>query len=61
MRNDLMAKQIKVDPGVGAASFRAAEHPAVERARGRQVMDRKSNVKRIHFFFSSFSDAELMQ
>ena len=39
VRRDLVAEEIEVDPGIGAASLGAAEDVAVEPARGREIPD----------------------
>jgi hypothetical protein len=48
MRDQLVAEEIEIHPGIGAASFRAAQQLAVEGARGSQVMHRYGKVKRLH-------------
>ena len=45
MRHELMTKEIEVDPLLAAAPFRAAEEPAVERARRGQVVNRHGEVE----------------
>jgi hypothetical protein len=45
MRYDLMPEKIEVDPGIGAATFRAAKNLAIEVARRLEIVDRKSNMK----------------
>jgi hypothetical protein len=37
-QRDLVAEEVEVDPAVGAAALAAAEHAAVERARGLQIV-----------------------
>ena len=46
MGDDLVAEEIEIDPAVGAASFPAAEHAAVEGARGGKIVDREGEVER---------------
>jgi uncharacterized protein with PQ loop repeat len=43
--DELVAVQVPVDPGVGAATLFQAEHVAVEAARGGQVVDRHGQVE----------------
>lgn len=45
VRDDLVAEEVEVDPGVGAAAFGAAEDGAVEVAGGGEVVDGESDVE----------------
>ena len=45
MGDDLVAEEIEVDPVGGAAPLRAAEQPAVEGARGVEIVDREGEVE----------------
>jgi hypothetical protein len=45
MRHDLMPLQIEVDPSIRTAPFGAAQHPAIESARGGKIMDRKGEME----------------
>ena len=45
MGDDLVAVQVPVDPGLGAAALFEAEHLAVELAGGGQVVDRHRQVE----------------
>ena len=45
MRNDLVTEEIEIDPVVARAAFRAAENAGVERARGREVVNRKGKME----------------
>jgi len=45
MRDDLMAAQVPVDPGLGAASSCTADDIAVKGAGGNQVIDGNSKVE----------------
>jgi hypothetical protein len=46
MRHDLMTIQIKIDPGRRAAAFAATQHPGIKLPGERQIMHRKSQMKR---------------
>ena len=46
VRDDLVPEQIEVDPLVGTAALRAAEHRAVELPRGGEIVDREGDMKR---------------
>ena len=43
--HDLMAKEVEIDPGLGASPLWATENAAVEDPRGRDVIDRERDVK----------------
>ena len=45
VQRDLVAEEVEVDPGVGAAAFGAAEHVAVEAARLVEVANVKGEVE----------------
>ena len=45
VRDELVAVQVPVDPGVGAAALLEAEHLAVEAAGGVEVVDRHGEVE----------------
>lgn len=45
MRDDLMAVEIEVDPGIGAATFPATDHAAPKSPGSGQVIDRECEVK----------------
>src|SRR3546814_6988855 len=45
MRDDLMAEEIEVDPFFRAPPLRAAEQPAIEGARGGEIVDGKGEVE----------------
>jgi hypothetical protein len=45
VQGNLVAEEIEVDPGVGAAAFGAAEHATVKTPRGVQIGDVKREVK----------------
>ena len=47
MRDDLVALQVEIDPGVGRPALGAAEQAAVEGARVGQRGDRKGEVERM--------------
>ena len=64
VRHNLVAVQVKIDPPVTGAAFTASKQFDVKPARGRQVVHRERQVKRRRgnsHFFSSLSEAELMQ
>ena len=48
MGDDLVAEEIEIDPFVRAAPLRAAEQPAVESARGVEIVDREGEVEGRH-------------
>ena len=56
VQRNLVTKKVKVDPGVGAAPFAAAQHAAVELARGIQIAHMKSQVKQGLHGVSRFVD-----
>ena len=43
--HDLVAEQVEVDPGGGAAPFGTSKHAAVEGAGFGEVIDRKSDME----------------
>jgi len=43
-----MAVEVEIDPGVGAAAFRAAQPVALELARGGKVVHREGKVEQGH-------------
>jgi hypothetical protein len=45
VERDLVAEEIEIDPGVGAAAFGAAEHVAVEAACAVEVANVKGKMK----------------
>jgi hypothetical protein len=45
VRDNLMPEEVEVDPVRGAAAFRTAQRGSVERARGIQIVDGKSDVE----------------
>ncbi len=46
--DDLVAEQIEIHPIRRAAAHRATEHIAIKRAGRRQIVNRESQVKRVH-------------
>jgi hypothetical protein len=51
VRNDLMAKQVEIDPVIAAPSLFTTQHAAIKSAGGVKVMDRKGEMKWAHGFF----------
>jgi hypothetical protein len=51
VRDDLVAKEIKVDPMLATAPFGAGEKFAIESARGGEVMDGEGEVEWGHEIF----------
>jgi hypothetical protein len=45
VRDDLVPIEIEVDPMLGAAALGASEQLAIEAARGREIVNRKGEVK----------------
>ncbi len=45
MSNDLVAKQVKIDPVIRTSPFGTANYPPVKAPRRRQIIDRKSQVE----------------
>ena len=45
MRHDLVAVEIEIDPRLGAPPLRTPERPALEGARGGEIVDGKGEVK----------------
>ena len=48
MRDDLVTEQVEVDPVVRRPTFRTPQQPAIETARGGQIIDREGKVKTWH-------------
>jgi hypothetical protein len=45
MSDDLVPEEVKIDPIGRGPSLRTLENSAIERARKRQIMDRKGEMK----------------
>ena len=54
VQRDLVAEEVEVDPGVGAAAFGAAEHAAIEAAGFVEVADVEGEVEDGHVSFCDY-------